>query len=82
MKFKWEFKERSGRNVIQQIIENREYSKSFFEYNFANLPNPLLMKDIDKAADRIIEAVRNKESIVILGHDDPDGYYYRPSFNP
>ena len=73
MKFKWEFKERSGRNVIQQIIENREYSKSFFEYNFANLPNPLLMKDIDKAADRIIEAVRNKESIVILGHDDPDG---------
>jgi single-stranded-DNA-specific exonuclease len=37
------------------------------------IPDPFLVKDIEKVAQRIIRAIEHKEKIVIFGHDDVDG---------
>ena len=39
----------------------------------SNVSNPALMKDADKAADRLIAAINNKEKILICGDYDVDG---------
>ncbi|HMS34783.1 MAG TPA: single-stranded-DNA-specific exonuclease RecJ [Ignavibacteria bacterium] len=53
----------------------RDYQKvlKFFRPSIDKLYDPALMKDCDKAAHRVIEAIDNKESIMILGDYDVDG---------
>jgi single-stranded-DNA-specific exonuclease len=53
----------------------RDYQKvlKFFRPTIDKLYNPQLMKDCDKAANRVIEAIDNKEDIMILGDYDVDG---------
>jgi len=41
--------------------------------NLSSLPSPELFKDIDKAANRVIEALKNHEKITIVGDYDVDG---------
>ena len=53
---------------IKQILSNR-----IEELSSSDLPHFLLLKDIDKAAKRIVKAVENNEKIVILGDYDVDG---------
>ncbi|MDZ4713244.1 MAG: single-stranded-DNA-specific exonuclease RecJ [bacterium] len=52
-----------------------DYQKvlKFFRPSIDKLYDPALMKDCDKAAGRIIEAINNKEKIMILGDYDVDG---------
>jgi len=52
-----------------------DYQKvlKFFKPTIDRLYDPSLMKDADKAADRIIQAIENKEEIMILGDYDVDG---------
>ncbi|MBS1552387.1 MAG: single-stranded-DNA-specific exonuclease RecJ [Bacteroidetes bacterium] len=45
----------------------------FFRPTMDKLYDPLLMKDCDIASDRIVEAIENKEQIMILGDYDVDG---------
>lgn len=64
--------------VIAQIIVNRgiespELAKSFLNPQLSALPNPFLMKDMDKAVLCIEEALRNKRKTVIYGDYDVDG---------
>ncbi len=73
MKFKWSYNELGDRSIYEQIRENRKISDSFIYSQFEDLPPITLLKDIQKAADRIIEAVRNHQKIMIYGHDDVDG---------
>lgn len=53
----------------------RDYQKvlKFFRPSLDKLYDPQLMKDCDKAANRVIEAIDNKEKIMILGDYDVDG---------
>ncbi len=53
----------------------RDYQKvlKFFRPSIDKLYDPQLMKDCDKAANRVIEAIDNKEKIMILGDYDVDG---------
>jgi single-stranded-DNA-specific exonuclease len=53
----------------------RDYQKvlKFFRPSIDKLYDPQLMKDCDKAAHRVIEAIDNKEKIMILGDYDVDG---------
>ena len=53
----------------------RDYHKvlKFFRPSLDKLYDPSLMKDCDKAANRVIEAIDNKENIMILGDYDVDG---------
>jgi single-stranded-DNA-specific exonuclease len=63
---------------IVQILKNRGYDtpqsiENFFAPSLSNLHDPLLMRDMDKAVARIIDAIRGKEKILIHGDYDTDG---------
>ncbi len=73
MKFKWNYNENRDLSIFEQILKTRKISESFLETSIQNFPDISLMKDLDKAAERIISAVHKKEKIIIYGHDDMDG---------
>ena len=63
---------------ISQILKNREINNEkdaeiFMNPSLEYLRDPFLMKDMDKAVDRIKKAIDNKESIWIYGDYDVDG---------
>ncbi len=64
--------------VSSQLLVNRGYNtvesaKEFLMKSCEFLHDPFELKDIEKGADRILAAVRNKERIVIYGDYDVDG---------
>ena len=74
--------------MFLKSINNKKIARSFFYNNSNNLHNPLLMKDMDKAIDRIIIAKKTSELILIIGDYDTDGtaatsvlYLYFKSLN-
>ena len=58
--------------VLRKIID-REESRSFFYPDITNLIDPLNLRDMDKAIDRLIMAINNQEHIMIMGDYDVDG---------
>ncbi len=70
---KWIWKDADGKSPVEQIIAKRGYDDTSFNVTLEDLPDDALMKDIEKAAQRIIQAIRDKECIIIYGDDDPDG---------
>ncbi len=58
---------------ISRGIENAEYIKSFLNPSLKDLIDPFLLKDMEKAVNRIVKAVRGNEKIVIYGDYDVDG---------
>ncbi|HCX73616.1 MAG TPA: hypothetical protein DHM37_07855, partial [Candidatus Cloacimonas sp.] len=73
MSFKWNIKADSSLPLLQQIYKSRQYPPSFFTDTIQSLPPISAMKDLEKAAEKIIQAVIKKEKIIIFGHDDVDG---------
>ncbi len=59
--------------LVQRGIETFEAAKKFFRPDLNDLHDPFLMKDMDKAIDRIKSAISNKEKIMIYGDYDVDG---------
>lgn len=59
--------------LVQRGIENFEDAKRFFRPSLADLHDPYLMKDMDKAIDRIERAIENQENILVFGDYDVDG---------
>lgn len=64
--------------VITVILSNRKINTELAVKNYLTKPmsgihNPMLMKDMKKAALRLKSAVENKEKIVIYGDYDVDG---------
>jgi single-stranded-DNA-specific exonuclease len=59
--------------LVQRGIETFEQAKTFFRPTLADLHNPYLMKDMDKAVTRIETAIANNENILIFGDYDVDG---------
>jgi len=59
--------------LLQRGISTFEEAKSFFRPTLNMLHDPFLMKDMDKAIDRIDAAILNKEKILIYGDYDVDG---------
>ena len=64
--------------LILKLLHTRgisDYHKmlKFFRPSIEKLYDPLLMKDCDIASDRIIQAINDKEHIMILGDYDVDG---------
>ena len=59
--------------LVQRGITTVAESKKFFRPDLKNLHDPFLMKDMDKAVDRITHAVKNQEKILIYGDYDVDG---------
>ena len=59
--------------LVQRGIETFEQSKKYFRPELTDLHDPWLMKDMDKAVERIIRAISNKEKILVFGDYDVDG---------
>jgi single-stranded-DNA-specific exonuclease len=59
--------------LVQRNIETFEQAKNFYRPQLTDLHDPWLMKDMDKAVDRIITAFENHEKILIYGDYDVDG---------
>jgi len=59
--------------LVQRGISTFEEAKNFFRPSLENLHDPFLMKDMDKAIDRIENAIQNNEKILIYGDYDVDG---------
>ncbi len=59
--------------LVQRGIETFDEAKSFFRPDLLNLHNPFLMKDMDKAVNRIEQAIAHKEKILVYGDYDVDG---------
>jgi single-stranded-DNA-specific exonuclease len=62
-----------ARILVQRGINDFEAAKFFFRPDLSMLHNPFLMKDMDKAIERIIRALHNNEKILIYGDYDVDG---------
>ena len=65
-------------NLIAKLLQNRgidsaEKVESFFDATLSDLHDPALMKEMDKAVDRIKKAIEKKEKIMIFGDYDVDG---------
>ncbi len=59
--------------LVQRQIDAFDTAKDFFRPQLSHLHNPWLMKDMDKAVERIITAIRCKEKILVFGDYDVDG---------
>src|SRR5215212_9553465 len=59
--------------LVQRGIENYLQAKHFFRPQLTDLHDPWLMKDMDKAVERILQAFYAKEKILVFGDYDVDG---------
>src|SRR5690606_32985248 len=59
--------------LIQRGVKDFDQSKAFFRPSLDDLHDPFLMKDMQKAVNRIQKAIENKEHILIYGDYDVDG---------
>lgn len=59
--------------LAQRDITSFDEAKSFFRPDFDQLHDPYLMKDMDKAVERIVQAIRKNEKVLIYGDYDVDG---------
>ena len=64
--------------VIAQILISRGFKsfKQIHDYLYAKLPelhDPLLMAEMPQAVERVCQAIKNKENILIYGDNDVDG---------
>ena len=59
--------------LVQRGIETFEEAKHFFRPTLNDLHDPYLMKDMEKAVERIENAIANQENILVFGDYDVDG---------
>ena len=59
--------------LVQRGIETFEDAKRFFRPSLDHLHDPYLMKDMDKAVERIEKAIEEGENILVFGDYDVDG---------
>lgn len=59
--------------LVKRGIETFEQSRAFFRPDLNNLHDPFLMRDMDKAVERLHEAIVNNEKIMVYGDYDVDG---------
>ncbi|MET0636800.1 MAG: single-stranded-DNA-specific exonuclease RecJ [Chitinophagaceae bacterium] len=59
--------------LSQRGLDSFEKTKAFFRPTLDELHEPWLMKDMDRAVERILEAVDNEERIMVFGDYDVDG---------
>ncbi len=61
------------RLLVQRGITTFDAAREFFRPDINHLHDPWLMKDMDKAVDRIVQAISGQEKILVFGDYDVDG---------
>lgn len=59
--------------LAQRNIVGYESAKNFFRIATDQIHSPFLMKDMELAANRLIQAIESKENILVYGDYDVDG---------
>ena len=59
--------------LVRRSITTFDQARLFFRPSVTDLHDPFLMKDMDKAIDRLDQAIANNEKIMIYGDYDVDG---------
>ncbi len=59
--------------LLQRNINNFDQAKSFFRPEIGQLHDPFLMKDMDKAVERLEKAMQQGEKVLVYGDYDVDG---------
>ena len=59
--------------LVQRGIDTNEKASRFFNPRLEELHDPFLMKDMERAVERIERAVKNREKIMVYGDYDVDG---------
>ena len=59
--------------LVQRGIDTVEKARKFFNPHLWDLHDPFLMKDMDRAVERVERAVRDHEKIMVYGDYDVDG---------
>ncbi len=66
-----------NKNLLKLLVQRRvttyDDARTFFRPKLENLHDPFLMKDMDKAVDRVLLAMDKGEKILIYGDYDVDG---------
>ena len=59
--------------LLNRGIDTFEKAKKFFRPSLSDLHDPFLMQDMQKAVDRIQQAIKENEKILVFGDYDVDG---------
>ncbi len=59
--------------LVQRGIKTFSEARSFFRPKLSDLHDPFLMKDMDKAVDRLQRAIERQEKVLVYGDYDVDG---------
>jgi len=59
--------------LVQREVETFDQAKSYFRPNIESLHDPFLMKGMNLAVDRLIDAISNNQRILVYGDYDVDG---------
>ena len=59
--------------LVQRGIDTFQKAKDYFRPQLSQLHDPFLMKDMDTAVERILQALNNNEKILVFGDYDVDG---------
>ena len=62
-----------ARALVNRGITTFEAAKEFFRPSLANLPSPFLFASMERAVERIVRAVEEREPIMLYGDYDVDG---------
>lgn len=75
--------------LFNRGVDSFEKAKAFIRAEKAPLNDPFLMKDMDRATERVIKACREKQHILVYGDYDVDGtsstsmlYLFLDNLNP
>ncbi|MDD4142520.1 MAG: single-stranded-DNA-specific exonuclease RecJ [Bacteroidales bacterium] len=75
--------------LVQRGITTTDEAKKFFRPDLKNLFDPFLMKDMDRAVERLNIAIKKQEKILVYGDYDVDGttavsltYSFFKEYNP
>lgn len=62
-----------GRLLVQRGLDTEVAARAFFRPSLDELHDPYLLKDMDRAVERINKAIQRKEGILLFGDYDVDG---------
>ena len=59
--------------LVQRGVATFEKARDYFRPELTQLHDPFLMKDMDKAVERILSAIKKNQKILVFGDYDVDG---------
>lgn len=59
--------------LVQRGVTTYDEAKTFFRPELSQLHDPFLMKDMDKAVERVLRAIKEGEKLLVYGDYDVDG---------